>query len=97
MRPSGGIIVRCLRCRHEGTVSDQELAQFGFKPTAPIAAFVKRLRCSKCGSGSVMAKRLIQPNLIEKQKQSLLPRFGCGFYEFSRGYCPGCLAVSGKA
>lgn len=34
------------------------LASFGIKPGAPMAAFVKRLRCSKCGSGSVIADRI---------------------------------------
>jgi ribosomal protein S27AE len=52
------VLVRCLRCRHRGILSNQALARFGLKSDAPIAAFAKRLRCSKCGSGSVMASRV---------------------------------------
>jgi hypothetical protein len=47
--------VRCLQCRHKSILSDQELDSFGIKPDSPVASFVKRLRCTKCGSGSVMA------------------------------------------
>ena len=54
------VMVRCLRCRHRSTLSPQALAAFGVNPDAPIAAFVKRLRCTKCGSGSVMASRVAQ-------------------------------------
>lgn len=32
----------------------------GLNPDAPISTFVKRLRSSECGSGSVMAKRTMQ-------------------------------------
>jgi ribosomal protein S27E len=51
------IHVRCLRCRHEATLTDAELSRRGIKPGAPIASFVKRLRCRKCGSQSVIAVR----------------------------------------
>ena len=57
---SGVLVVRCLSCGHKAKLSRQVLARFGLKPDAPISAFVKRLRCSQCGSGSVMAKRLTQ-------------------------------------
>jgi len=50
--------VRCLRCRHKSLLSNKELADFGIQPEAPIASFVKRLRCKKCGSGSVLANRI---------------------------------------
>ena len=33
-------------------MSRQALARFGLKPDALISTFVKRLRCSECGSGS---------------------------------------------
>jgi hypothetical protein len=56
-RASFPVLVRCLRCQHEGVVSRTEFGRFGLKPDAPIAAFVKRLRCSECGSASVMARR----------------------------------------
>lgn len=42
-------------------MSRQVLARFGLKPDAPISTFVKRLRCSECASGSVMAKRIAAP------------------------------------
>jgi type II secretory ATPase GspE/PulE/Tfp pilus assembly ATPase PilB-like protein len=50
--------VTCLHCQHKSVLSNQALANFGIKPEAPIATFVKRLRCSKCGSGSVIANRI---------------------------------------
>jgi hypothetical protein len=52
------VLVRCLVCGHRSTLSNQALGQFGLPPDAPIVAFVKRLRCTKCGSGSVMANRV---------------------------------------
>jgi hypothetical protein len=51
------VVVWCLHCRHEGVLSVQTLVDAGLKPDAPISSFVKRLRCGKCGSGSVMARR----------------------------------------
>ena len=51
------IVVRCLSCQHRGIIAEHDLVRFGLKPGAPIARFVKRLRCRKCGSGSVMAQR----------------------------------------
>jgi hypothetical protein len=51
------ILVQCLSCQHRGFVSERELVRFGIKPGTPVAQFVKRLRCRKCGSGSVMASR----------------------------------------
>jgi ribosomal protein L37E len=50
--------VRCLRCRHKSLLSNKDLADFGISPEAPIASFVNRLRCRKCGSGSVLANRI---------------------------------------
>ena len=47
--------VTCLVCRHKCILRNQPLASFGIAPDAPIATFVKRLRCRKCGSGSVIA------------------------------------------
>jgi ribosomal protein S27E len=62
LRETGGVlVVRCLHCGHEAGLSRQALARFGLKPDAPISTFVKRLRCSECGSGSVMAKRIAAP------------------------------------
>jgi hypothetical protein len=51
------ILVQCLSCQHRGFVSERELVRFGIKPGTPVARFVKRLRCRKCGSGSVIAQR----------------------------------------
>jgi len=72
VKPLGTVVVRCLRCRHEATLSDQALVQFGLKPGAPISTFVKRLRCHKCGSGSVMASR--QPGLSQPTKSGTQKR-----------------------
>jgi hypothetical protein len=63
------IVVRCLHCRHEASLSRSALIRFGLDPDAPISAFVKRLRCSKCGSGSVMAKRITHPIGVQDQRQ----------------------------
>jgi hypothetical protein len=55
--PRWVIVVRCLSCRHRGGIAEGDLVRFGVKPGAPVARFIKRLRCRKCGSGSVMAQR----------------------------------------
>jgi hypothetical protein len=62
-RVQGGdaVVVRCLHCRHEAVLSAGDLAAHGVKPDSPIAGFVRRLKCSRCGSGSVLAKRLAKP------------------------------------
>lgn len=61
MKPAkSAIAVRCLHCRHEGILDAAALARFGVEPSAPIASFVKRLRCTQCGSASVMAKRTFE-------------------------------------
>ncbi|GEM_PF-5991986 len=54
------IVVQCLRCRHIGRLTALDLSRRGIAAGAPIASFVKRLRCRKCGSQSVRAKRLAQ-------------------------------------
>lgn len=51
------LVVRCLSCLHEATLPANALLRVGVKSDAPIAGFVKRLRCMRCGSGSVMAFR----------------------------------------
>jgi hypothetical protein len=55
--PRWVIVVGCLSCQHRGIIDEGNLVRFGIKPGAPVAQFVKRLRCRKCGSGSVMAQR----------------------------------------
>jgi hypothetical protein len=52
------VVVRCLSCRHQAVLTESDLVRFGVKRGAPIAQFVKRLRCRECGSASVMATRL---------------------------------------
>jgi hypothetical protein len=52
------IKVKCLRCRHAGRITEAELLRRGIKPGAPIASFIKRLRCRNCGSQSVQAQRI---------------------------------------
>jgi hypothetical protein len=52
------VYVRCLRCHHKSLLSNKDLADFGIQPAAPIASFVKRPRCKKCGSGSVLSNRI---------------------------------------
>lgn len=52
------VMVRCLHCAHKSILSNEALTRFGIKPDAPIAGFVKRLRCSRCGSGGIMASRV---------------------------------------
>jgi DNA-directed RNA polymerase subunit RPC12/RpoP len=56
--PEFVVHVRCLHCRHKSLLSNTDLADSGIPPQAPIASFVKRLRCKKCGSGSVLANRI---------------------------------------
>jgi hypothetical protein len=68
MKANGAIKVLCLRCRHEGMLAEEALPRFGLKPREPISSFVKRLRCSKCGSGSVMAKRVQQKGAAQRQR-----------------------------
>ena len=50
--------VHCMSCRHRSTLDAAALKRFGLKPSAPMASFIERLRCTKCGSGSVMAERV---------------------------------------
>jgi hypothetical protein len=40
----GVVVVRCLHCGHEGSLSRTAVVRFGLDPNAPIAAYVKRLR-----------------------------------------------------
>jgi predicted nucleic-acid-binding Zn-ribbon protein len=70
MKSDNAIQVLCLRCRHEGFVTGRVLVQLGLKSNEPIRAFVKRLRCSKCGSGSVMAKRIRSKGVAAAQRRS---------------------------
>ena len=56
--PNGkSVRVQCLRCGHFGVLTPNVLSRLAIGPNTPIAAFVKRLRCRKCGSQSVLATR----------------------------------------
>jgi hypothetical protein len=50
--------VQCLRCGHFSVLTADVLLRLAIAPNTPIAAFVKRLRCRKCGSQSVLATRI---------------------------------------
>jgi ribosomal protein S27AE len=65
---NASISVRCMSCRHRNTLDAAALKRFGLKPEAPIARFIKRLRCTKCGSGSVMAERV--PGAAHSQRRA---------------------------
>jgi DNA-directed RNA polymerase subunit RPC12/RpoP len=49
--------VQCLRCGHFNVLAPDVLARLAIGPNTPIAAFVRRLSCRKCGSKSVLATR----------------------------------------
>jgi hypothetical protein len=51
------VTVECLGCRHVGVLTVEALSRLAITPSTPIAAFIKRLRCRKCGSRSVLATR----------------------------------------
>jgi hypothetical protein len=56
--PGGkSVRVQCLRCGHFCVLTPDMLSRLAIAPNTPIAAFVKRLRCRKCGSQSVLATR----------------------------------------
>ena len=42
------VAVECLKCGHVGVLTREALARFSIQRDAPIAAFVKRLRCRRC-------------------------------------------------
>jgi hypothetical protein len=54
---AGVICVECLHCQHRGVLSDRALSHHGLSATAPIASFVRRLTCERCGHHSVKAFR----------------------------------------
>jgi phage FluMu protein Com len=67
----GAVVVRCLHCGHEAVLTTAELVAYEVKPDAPIAGFVRRLRCTHCGSGSVLAKRVARPETrLPRQRRS---------------------------
>jgi ribosomal protein L37E len=56
--PDGkSVPVQCLRCGHFSVLTPDMLSRLAIAPNTPIAAFVKRLRCRRCGSQSVLATR----------------------------------------
>lgn len=73
LRPQGSgaaIVVRCLHCRHEAILKPADLVAHGVKPDSPIAGFVRRLKCSQCGSGSVLAKRIAKPQPARQRRSA---------------------------
>ena len=52
------VTVECPTCGHTGVLTREALSHFSIQPNTPIAAFVKRLRCRRCGS---KAKRAGDP------------------------------------
>jgi hypothetical protein len=56
-RAAGVICVECLHCRHRGVLSDRMLTRHGLSANAPIASFVRRLTCERCGRHTVKAFR----------------------------------------
>jgi pimeloyl-ACP methyl ester carboxylesterase len=52
MRPHNepNVVVECLTCGHIGVLTREALSRFSIQANRPIAAFVKRLRCRRCGS-----------------------------------------------
>jgi hypothetical protein len=46
------VTVECPTCGHTGVLTREALSHFSIQPNTPIAAFVKRLRCRRCGSQS---------------------------------------------
>ena len=70
MTPRRVIVVRCMWRRHAGLLSEQSLIRFGLKQDAPISAFVKRLRCSERGSGSVMARRPLPSSQTDHKRRA---------------------------
>ena len=53
---AGVICIECLHCRHRGVLSEDFSPGMG-SANAPIASFVKRLTCERCGHNSVKAFR----------------------------------------
>jgi len=51
------VCLEWIQCSYRGSLLGSNIQSFGERPDAPIAAFVKRLRCRKCGSRSVRAFR----------------------------------------
>jgi DNA-directed RNA polymerase subunit RPC12/RpoP len=57
-RPAtGAVCIECLHCGHRGVISERALGAHGLAADAPIAAFIKRLTCERCGHRSVKAFR----------------------------------------
>ena len=53
--PNGkSVRVQCLRCGHFNVLTPDMLSRLAIAPNIPIVAFVKHLRCRKCGSRSVL-------------------------------------------
>jgi hypothetical protein len=62
------IAIDCLRCCHHATFSRADLAARGLPADASLAAFTKRLTCSRCGSKAVAAVRLVDDEMQALEK-----------------------------
>ncbi len=60
-RHEDNVTVECLKCGHIGVLTPEALSRFSIGPNTPITAFVKRLRCHRCGSQSLLASRTPWP------------------------------------
>ena len=58
-------MVECARCGHCARLPEAALPDYGVKPNAPIASFVKRLTCVECGK----SERVVYRSGEERQKQ----------------------------
>jgi Zn finger protein HypA/HybF involved in hydrogenase expression len=57
LHTESGVTVECLHCGHRDVLTREALSRVAIAFETPVAAFIKRLRCPKCGSQSVRATR----------------------------------------
>jgi ribosomal protein S27AE len=70
VRIERGLTVECPKCGRVGFLSSKALSRAAVAPGTPIAAFVKRLRCRRCGNQSVLGGR--KSVLLDGRKHGLL-------------------------
>ena len=76
LRAEPALTVECLSCRHVGVLTDAALLCRAITPGTPIVGFVKRLRCSKCGSRNVLAPASTQRSPRRHRKMKFLSTCG---------------------
>jgi hypothetical protein len=67
-RNEPNVVVECLTCGHTNVLTREALSRFSIGANTPIAAFIKRLRCRRCGSQSVLAAR--KPRLRKRHNRN---------------------------